>query len=74
MAYEILSIKLNELDRRFVRLHRLIQIGESANRDWIHSEAKTYAQKRRARFAINCSAPNPAWWPDCLKHTAKSSR
>ena len=41
MAYEILSIKLDELDRRFARLHRLIQIGESANRDWIHSEAVT---------------------------------
>ena len=41
MAYEILSIKLNELDQRFARLHSLIQTGESANRDWIHSEAVT---------------------------------
>lgn len=38
MSHEILSIKMYELDRRIGRLHSLIQMSETASRDWIHAE------------------------------------
>lgn len=38
MAQEILSAKLDELDRKLSRLHSRIQMGESANPDEIQAE------------------------------------
>ncbi len=64
MAQEILTAKLNELDRQLRKLHRQIQKSSPANPIRLRKEleqVRKSARKMRKRCGAGSAFPGPGW-------------